>query len=395
MTRVTTVALTVLLASCAGSTDMVGQGQVEAGGIIDTGQDTCYDNAGPITCPAPGEAFYGQDAQYQGLQPRYVDNGDGTIDDIHTGLMWVQAQSERMSWDDAVAGAATFSLAGYDDWRMPTIKELYSLIDFRGGYDPTSDENSRAYIDTDYFEFMWGDQSGGNRPIDVQYWSATEYVGTTMGGNPTVFGVNFADGRIKGYPKSMPGRGAHLTFVKYVRGNPDYAVNDFQDNGDGTVLDRSTKLTWQQADSRPTYDWTGALWYCEGLELAGHADWRLPNAKELQSIVDYTRAPAVTKTAAIDPIFQITDDESYFWTGTTHFDGPPDMRGTFAVYVTFGRAMGHMEVPPRSGDYQFIDVHGGGAQRSDPKTGDPADWPRGNGPQGDDVRIFNYGRCVR
>jgi len=43
----------------------------------------------------------------------------------------------------------------------------------------------------------------------------------------------------------------------------------------------------------------------------------------------------------------------------------------------------------------WTDVHGAGAQRSDPKVGDPADYPTGFGPQGDSIRIFNQVRCVR
>jgi hypothetical protein len=43
----------------------------------------------------------------------------------------------------------------------------------------------------------------------------------------------------------------------------------------------------------------------------------------------------------------------------------------------------------------WIDVHGAGAQRSDPKAGDPANWPTGHGPQGDAIRIYNYVRLVR
>ena len=49
----------------------------------------------------------------------------------------------------------------------------------------------------------------------------------------------------------------------------------------------------------------------------------------------------------------------------------------------------------RSTTYHFTDVHGAGAQRSDPKTGDPAGFPHGHGPQGDVIRIYNYVRCVR
>jgi hypothetical protein len=46
-------------------------------------------------------------------------------------------------------------------------------------------------------------------------------------------------------------------------------------------------------------------------------------------------------------------------------------------------------------DGEWYDVHGAGAQRSDPKSGDSADWPTGNGPQGDAIRIYNMVRLVR
>ncbi|MDH7569894.1 MAG: DUF1566 domain-containing protein, partial [Armatimonadota bacterium] len=66
-----------------------------------------------------------------------------------------------------------------------------------------------------------------------------------------------------------------------------------------------------------------------------------------------------------------------------------------AVYVAFGRALGWMPAPGRPGLLLLMDVHGAGAQRSDPKTGDPADYPYGRGPQGDLVRIRNFVRLVR
>jgi hypothetical protein len=52
-----------------------------------------------------------------------------------------------------------------------------------------------------------------------------------------MFGVNFADGRIKGYPagSARPGRPSKGYYVFYVRGNTEYGKNDFHDNGDGSV----------------------------------------------------------------------------------------------------------------------------------------------------------------
>jgi hypothetical protein len=366
--------------------------------VVGTGQTKCYDATHEIAAPKPGQPFYGQDAQHQVNAPAYRDNGDGTVTDLNTGLIWVQARGAKVTWDEAVAGAAKCRVGGHSDWRMPTIKELYSLINVNGGFH-NSAANSTPYIDTKFFRFAYGDEAKGERGIDSQDWSATEYIGTTMNGNPTVFGVNFADGRIKGYPKithRREGVAAHKLYVRYVRGNPAYGKNDFRDNGDGTIADHATGLTWSKADSGTGMNWETALAWVQKMnakKFLGHSDWRLPNAKELQSIVNYTRSPA------IDPIFQITklsDGEfPFFWSGTTHLDGPLDQQGKAAVYVSFGRALGWMQFPPGQGEYRLMDVHGAGAQRSDPKTGNPAVYPHGRGPQGDIIRINNFVRLVR
>ncbi len=67
------------------------------------------------------------------------------------------------------------------------------------------------------------------------------------------------------------------------------AAGGYTDNGDGTVTDTSTGLMWQQAGSSNSMTWEQALAYCEGLNLGGYTDWRLPTIKELYSLVDYTR----------------------------------------------------------------------------------------------------------
>lgn len=289
----------------------------------------------------------------------------------------------------ALSGASSIRTGGYSDWRLPTIKELYSLIDFNGS---VARRDPIPYLDTNYFGFQWGDaNNSGNRQIDAQYLSSTQYVGTTMGGQPAVFGVNFADGRIKGYPLRRFNR-----FVRYVRGNPDYGKNQFVDNNDGTISDKATGLMWTKADSGHSMNWSLALRYASANKTAGYSDWRLPDAKELQSIVDYTRAPDAQdrdmRSAAIDPIFDITKAESYFWTSTTHYDGPSY---SFACYVAFGQALGYFAPPHSSQSKQWMNVHGAGAQRSDPKSGNASRFSGGHGPQGDDIRINNYVRLVR
>ncbi len=375
--------------------------------LPDTDQSLCFDTVSVIGEPQPGEPFYGQDAQFSGLQPSYVDNGDGTVTDLNTGLMWQQGlPPEKMSWEEAETGVDTCGTGGYSDWRLPTIKELYSLIQFSGtdpsGPDP---QNLIPFIDTDYFEFQYGDTLAGERLIDAQYWSSTVYRGLTMNGDSTAFGVNFADGRIKGYPSQEVGPPGQTflmrSFVRYVRGDC-YGQNQFVDNGDGTVTDTATGLMWQQADDGTGRNWEEALACAEDLCLAGYDDWRLPNAHELQSIVDYERSMQATGSPSIDSVFdctQITDEGGtpnfgFYWTGTTHQTTMPGDDGGFAVYIAFGEALGWM-MTPDSTSWELWDVHGAGAQRSDPKTGDPSQYPHGHGPQGDVVRIYNFVRCVR
>jgi hypothetical protein len=386
--------------------------------IVDTGEEMCYDTAFAITPPVEGESFYGQDAQYSGFLPSYTDNGDGTITDNVTGLMWQKSPDfngdglisydDKMSYEEALTAADTYYLAGFSDWRLPTIKEQYSLILFSGldpsGYEGTSTEGLTPFIDTTYFDFAYGDLNANERIIDAQYATSTLYVSTTMGDQETMFGVNFADGRIKGYPTGpMPGQTVDKQFyVSYVRGNPDYGINSFTDNGDGTITDSSTGLMWTKDDNGEAILWQDALNYAETSGFAGYTDWRLPNAKELQSIVDYTRSPATSNSAAIDPVFNCTQiineggdtDYPFYWTSTTHANWT-DTTGIMAAYVCFGTALGWMQIPPNSGNYILMDVHGAGAQRSDPKVGDPDNFPYGHGPQGDVVRIYHYVRCVR
>lgn len=344
--------------------------------VIDTGQSVLYNNTAIINSTQQGEAFFGQDANYLGIPFSYTDNSDGTVLDNNTGLLWEKAHhTTRLSFYAAKAACEALSLGGYDDWRLPHLKELFSLADFRG----SQWKDGHFYLDGTVFDFDYPETVDDSDQFTThtvqmmgQTWSSTLYTGEHMN-NPNIeaaFFFNFLDGHIKQAPTSN-----NTLFYRCVRGNT-YGQNEFVNNHDGTVTDKATGLVWQQADDGIGRDWQTALAYCESLVLADHDDWRLPNIKELQSIVDYNHANPALDTS----IFTQTDIEGWFWSSTTHGDNIAS-----GSYICFGQC----------DSKEGIDTHGAGAQRADPKVGNIDDYPNFGGAQDDDVRIDNYVRCVR
>lgn len=386
--------------------------------VVDTNQGNCYNSSTGAVASCSGNGY---DADYTGNSPSYAVSSDNqTITDQVTGLMWTSTAdlngdgliniSDKRTQCDAVSYCESLVAGGYEDWRLPDIKALYSLMDFTGR-DPSvysgTDTSSLSVFLPSVFQRAFGDTSAGDRIIDSQFATTSIYVSyTNLGGseNQTMFGVNFVDGRIKGYPVAFKS-----FYVQCVRGNTSYGLNHFVDNGNGTVSDNGTGLMWDQNDSSST-GFDNAVSICEDSTTAGYSDWRLPNVKELQSLVDYTRSPDTTGSAAINSVFNATaitneggkSDFGAYWSSTTHLQGGEngtDENGNLAAYVCFGRCLGYT-----SGAVQ--DVHGAGAQRSDYKPElstvsevTQADVGYGtfyfHGPQGDIQRNGNMVRCVR
>ena len=113
-------------------------------GLPDTSQVTCSDEEGlDIACDSA--ACHGQDGSYAtGCESneRFVDNGDGTVTDNCTGLIWQKRTADTngdgkigggdaVDWCDALVYCESLSLAGHDDWRLPNVRELQSIVSFR------------------------------------------------------------------------------------------------------------------------------------------------------------------------------------------------------------------------------------------------------------------------
>ncbi|MDO5971228.1 DUF1566 domain-containing protein [Flavivirga aquimarina] len=381
---------------------------------IATGQTNLYNNDGKVIVSlTKTDSLYGQDANYQkGEKMAYKDNEDGTVSDLNTGLMWQKIPvPDGFTWQEAVDYCENLKLAGYDDWRIPSAKELFSISDFSSGW---------PYLDTTYFAL-----ASGKIVKDEQYWSSNKYVGSTgRGGDNSAFGVNHVTGHIKAYPASSPnGKGKPernetsppskaenqppprqggpsngqsgpprgnpaAKQVRAVRG-ANYGINNFVDNGDNTITDNASGLMWAKNDNGKGLDWQDALVYAKQSKLADYSDWRLPNVKELQGIIDYSYSPSATKASkvgpAINPLFSCTpiineagnNDYGYYWTNTSaNFTrGQPHF---YAWYVAFGMAVN------REGK----DFHGAGGVRFDTKYKGGA---LGEGGE----RSYNYVRLVR
>ncbi len=271
---------------CDGFADMEDPGcRQTASALPETGIGLCYDDVDEILCPGPCDRFYGQDAQYLTNPMSFTDNGDGTVTDNVTGLLWQRdCDDVNRDWWEAIDYCESLSLAGATDWRIPDEHELQSIVDY-GRFRPA--------VDTTYFP---------DTPSSGHFWASSADVFHT----DYAWRICFTDGSVVSFYKTW----SDYQYVKCVRG--EAMEHSFTDNGDGTVSDNRTGLMWQQVDEHVYLDWEGALAYCEGIELAGHTDWRLPDIKELSSIFDSTRwGPALDTTYFLD------SGSTRYWSSST------------------------------------------------------------------------------
>jgi Protein of unknown function (DUF1566) len=235
---------------------------------------------------------FGEDADYTLNAPSLTNNGNGTITDNITGLMWQQTDGGEMTVESAASFVTALRLGGYADWRLPTAHEGFSILNH---------QNNNPAINTTYFT-----------ATAAEYWWTSD----KQVGDVTKVWCTNAGGGIGNHPKleTVSAGGVKKFHVRAVRNATasTTVANQFTDNADGSVKDNLTGLVWQKIPNTSTLTWEQALVYAEGLTLGGASDWRLPNIKELQSINDERlTTPSVNST-----IFSTIGVKNY-WSSTS------------------------------------------------------------------------------
>ncbi len=230
----------------------------------------------PFKLPDTGQlisytATSGEDADFIINPMSFVANGDGTVTDITTGLMWQKTDGGEMIYDNALAYCKNLALGGYRDWRLPQGMELFSINSF---------DHLNPAMDTTYFT-----------KTRAEYWWTSE----KRADDTTKVWVVNAGGGIGAHPKTetISAGGTKYFHVRAVRDpiSTTFSVSRFADAGNGTITDHYTGLVWQKFQSPDSLTWEQALAYSKSTALAGKTDWRVPNIKELQSL----NSPALLK----------------------------------------------------------------------------------------------------
>jgi hypothetical protein len=336
-----------------------------------TSQTVCYDATGSvIACTNSG-----QDGDLQkGVawpSPRFSDNGDQTVTDNLTGLMWTKDGKSPgpaycsggvwQQWDQALSTYLSCINAipylGHNDWRLPNVNELESLVN-------AGQSNVATWLNTQGFSNAQGNN----------YWSSTSSSSDTS----KAFSVDLSTGYIyangKGVsafiwlvragqnaaPANLPKTGqtvcynASGTVISCINTGQDGELQNgvvwpsprFSDNGNQTVTDNITGLIWTRDGNAPgpagcspsvTKNWAGALTYVSCLNTnnyLGHTDWRIPNKKELSSLYSYSH----TETASWLNTQGFSNVQAHwYWSSTTLTSSTSvawivDMSNSFGVY---------------------------------------------------------------
>ncbi len=246
-------------------------------------------------------------------EPRFFDNVDGTVTDNLTGLMWTKSDSVvwTVSWQGALSHASSMNASkylGFDDWRVPNINEIQSLMTFGSNIKGLPLDHPFAQAPT--YGQWWSSTSEVRWPEYA--WTCIE--GSTLPRNKVGTFYHLWPVRTHGTGSIQLPKTGQVTCYDETGGSiacegtgqdgdlqigVSWPEPRFFDNVDGTVTDNLTGLMWtKNASARMTIE--AGFNYINNMNLDvaggfGFTGWRLPNTNELRSLIDYGNSnPALT-----------------------------------------------------------------------------------------------------
>lgn len=285
--------------------------------------------------------------------PRFTDNEDGTVTDNLTGLVWIQAPQSLLgntystNWNGAIDFCFNLNYAGHSDWRAPSRREQMSLVNYEDPRLGPSEGHLFYLIDTNLNHLGWSGTTPASNPDSA----TTVGVFTGVAGSirkSSLYDFVVWPVRSQGSPKApcpVPKTGQTSGYRSGDNGDlqPGAAWPDprFVDNGDGTVIDNLTGLEWIRSPhllsgNTGPMEWNNAIDFCNDLNYSARSDWRLPNIREIESLLNYGSGswgdePYEWLNSNETPFVGVKDDA--YWSSTPYFTS---VDAAWGIYMTHG-----------------------------------------------------------
>ncbi|MCF7848400.1 MAG: DUF1566 domain-containing protein [Kiritimatiellales bacterium] len=251
--------------------------------------------------------------------PRFTTFSGIVVDNL-TGLYWSTSVGSG-SWENAVQAA------NQNNWRLPNLREMMSLIDWSRTDPALPEGHPFASFPSTAGPLFWTSTSSYGSLGNSYAWKVDIRRGTmSTTASKTDYGyfafVNMV--MDEDAPARVPITGQTNSYLVADDGAEQKGVKEtgdrFTDNSNYTVNDNRTGLMWLKApDACGSMTWAEAVEYCADLNYGGYTDWRLPNARELESLVDYSQGGDQTALPEGHPFADIdtSGQGHFFWTSTT------------------------------------------------------------------------------